>query len=229
MQDGEIHLWQVSLDVADDAAPRLLSSDELERAARIRDPRRAARFRRCRAILRRLLGDALGRDPAELVFHLSGYGKPELADLANHQLHFNVTHSDSVAFVGLRRGGPLGVDVERIRPEFAVESIAARFFSVRERKTLMSLPAEERVEAFFRCWTRKEAFIKAVGEGLSYPLDEFDVTLRREEPAAVVAVRGNMVEARNWRLEELEAPEEFVAAFACEGIVTSVVSHQRIQ
>lgn len=208
------------------AAYAALSNDELTRAAKFRDPRLGARFAFGRFALRRLLAQHLDRDPWDLTFHYSPYGKPELADLALHGLHFNVTHSHNLALIGLRVGAPLGVDMERFRPDFSTDDIAARFFAAGELQSLQAMPAHERVAAFFRCWSRKEAFIKAIGEGLSFPLDEFEVSPAQTNESALISIRGSREAASRWTLRDLPCPAGFAAAIAAEGTVGQLVMHQ---
>ncbi|HEY6333216.1 MAG TPA: 4'-phosphopantetheinyl transferase superfamily protein [Blastocatellia bacterium] len=114
-------------------------------------------------------------------------------------------------------GRDLGIDIEQIRADFATDDIAERFFSAYEVETLRALPPEQHAEAFFTCWTRKEAFIKAIGEGLSCPLDKFDVTLGPEEPASLLATRVEGQPASKWSMRSLDAGEGFKAAIVVEG------------
>ena len=195
---GDIQLWHVSLD---------------------RPPTEADHL----ATLRAVLGRQLCRDPKEIDFTYGAAGKPELIDLVSHGLHFNLTHSHGVAIIAVCPGRPVGVDVERIRPEFAGEEIAARFFSPREQTMLRDLPADQRVEAFFRCWTRKEAFIKLLGAGLSFPLDEFDVSLAPGAPAELLALRGDNAAKTHWSLREIAAPPGHVATVAVEGTLNHII------
>jgi 4'-phosphopantetheinyl transferase len=176
-----------------------------------------------RGALRHILAGYLGCAPAEIGFSYTAYGKPFLRNEEKHGLRFNLSHSEDQALLAVTRGRVVGVDIEQIRPDFATEEIAKRFFSEREWKELRGLPAAERTTAFFRCWTRKEAFIKAVGEGLSFPLDAFAVSLAPGEPAALRWLRTDKDGARRWRLEDIAAPAGFLAALAVEGEVSRVV------
>ncbi len=223
---SEIQLWHIALDRPPHEAAswsELLGADEIARADRFRDAVLGQRFIIGRSSLRRILGRCLDRDPKEIRFTYRGAGKPELADVDVHGLHFNVTHSQNVAIIAVCRGQPLGVDVERVRPEFAAQEIAARFFSPREQAILCEMPATERVTAFFRCWTRKEAFIKLLGAGLSFPLDEFDVSLAPGAPAELLALRGDTVAAKRWSMREIAAPVGYLAALAVEGPIGTLI------
>src|SRR5208283_3082224 len=142
---------------------------------------------------------------------------PMLATSASSDtLDFNVSHTAGLALLAFARGRKIGIDVERIRRDFGTAEIAERFFSKAERAALRELPQEQRHEAFFRCWTRKEAFIKALGEGLSHPLDQFDVSLDPHAPAALLATRPDAHEVDRWKLLDIRLLGDFVAALALE-------------
>jgi 4'-phosphopantetheinyl transferase len=193
----EVHCFSLDVDAA-----RLrelngfLSWEERERATRFRFDRDRNRFVTCRGILRELLGVKAREN-----FVYGAYGKPRLAD---SEIRFNVSHSHDVAMIAIARGREVGCDIERIDASFADDKIAERFFSPYEVAALRALPKEDQCAAFFRCWTRKEAYIKACGMGMSLALDSFDVTLG-ERPALL---RG----AEGWSLGDVEAPEGYAAA-----------------
>jgi 4'-phosphopantetheinyl transferase len=214
---GEVHVWAACLDEPREGAlQRLLSPDEQARATRFRFPRDRRRFVVGRGLLRGLLGRYLGVDPGTLCFNYGSRGKPSLAGGERH-LSFNVTHSGALALLAFARDRELGVDLECERPLPDAEEIAQRYFSPQEGTTLGRLPRREREPAFFRCWTRKEAFIKATGDGLSRPLDGFDVTFAPGVPARLLRVEGEPGATERWWLEELKPAEGFVAALAVEG------------
>jgi 4'-phosphopantetheinyl transferase len=216
---GDVHVWLAALDSL--RAWKLhghLSPDEVARADRFRFPRDRQRFVAARGLLRELLGRYLEADPAGLRFAYGPRGKPALADGAgSDRLHFNVSHSGGLALLAFARGRDLGIDLELERPVPEAESIAERYFSPREGAELRRLSPAERPRAFFRCWTRKEAFIKATGDGLSRPLDAFDVTLAPREPARLLRVEGEPEETARWWMEGLEPAEGFAGALAVEG------------
>src|SRR5580704_12029589 len=178
LPEDEVQLWRIDLEAvgADESRWRkTLSPDELDRASRFHFPRDRQRFAASRSQLRILLAGYLGIDPAAVSFSYSEKGKPSLgAAHAGSNLQFNISHSGGVTLLAFARGREIGVDVEQLRSDFEVEAIARRFFSPSEQRQLAALPAEKSVDAFFRCWTRKEAYIKAIGDGLSLPLDQFD-------------------------------------------------------
>lgn len=165
-----------------------LSMEERARAARFRFSKDRRHFVVCRGTLRELLGRHTGLDPADLNFSYNFFGKPELA---GSDVRFSVSHSHGLAVYAIARGGDVGVDVERIDPKFACEKIPERFFSPHEVATLRALPVSLQTEAFFLCWTRKEAYVKALGLGLSLPLTSFDVTLTPGEPAVLLRGAGS--------------------------------------
>ncbi len=219
----EVHLWQIDLaEVATGEARFLpaLSADERQRAGRFHFERDRHRYTVTRGVLRMLLGSYLGADPAQLVFAYSKHEKPFLPPDATSNkpsIEFNVSHSGAVAMLAFSRERAVGVDVEMIRPDRDHAAIAKRFFSEHEQAQHAALPESERSHAFFRCWTRKEAFIKAIGSGLSMPLGQFDVSLRPSEQNGLLATRPDGREASQWSLRDIPAPEGYVAALCVRG------------
>lgn len=218
----EVHLWRASLEqpaaVVERLSP-LLSPDEHKRAARFHFEKDRRHFIVARAVLRKLLGVYLERSPAEIHFGYAAYGKPQVADQSLEQiarLHFNLAHSGSLAVYAFTRLGEVGVDLEQINPELTGEDIARRFFSASEVAGLDALAAGERALAFFNCWTRKEAFIKAKGMGLSLALDQFDVTLAPGQPASLLRTAWDEAEAARWSIRTLEIGAGYVGALALE-------------
>lgn len=185
-----------------------LSPEERERAARFHFPLHRQHFIACRGMLREILSGYLEMAPAEVRFSYNSYGKPATE---GSTVRFNVSHSGGWALFAVTEAREVGIDIERIDPRAAQDQIPERFFSPWEVAQLRSLPATQQTDAFFRCWTRKEAYIKARGLGLSLPLNSFDVTLAPGEPAALLRGGGN------YALEELPAPPGFAAAVAAEG------------
>ena len=216
--DDEVHVWRAELDPATEVIERLqqtLAADERERADHFYFERDRRHFTVARGVLRALLGRYLGEEPNRLRFNYSPHGKPALA--TDGDLRFNLSHSHGLALYAFARGRELGIDLERHRPDVADEGIAERFFSRAEVEALQALPRELRPEGFFNCWTRKEAYIKARGEGLSLALDRFDVSLAPGEPAALLSLRGNLQEAARWSLRALAPGAGYAAALAVEG------------
>jgi 4'-phosphopantetheinyl transferase len=204
--------WQIPLEQPDDVVAALatvLAPEEHARAARYVFPRDRRRFVVTRACLRVLLARHAGGRAAEVAFTYGAHGKPAFlgGDLA-----FNVSHAGERALVALTRGVALGVDLEALRPLTDLRDIAARYFSAAESRTIASMPADQRELAFFLCWTRKEAFVKARGDGLSLALDRYSVTCTPGEPARVVDVDGSASEAARWSVLDLRPAAGYVGA-----------------
>jgi 4'-phosphopantetheinyl transferase len=216
-----VHIWRAALDVPESQVRSLwytLTADECQRAERYVFARDRTHFVVARGLLRVLLGRYLGQDPPHLRFIYGPHGKPALAtDTGGGALRFNVSHSHGLALYAITRGREVGVDVERIRPEVAQEQIAEHFFSPREITRLRALPTPLQATAFFACWTRKEAYIKAKGEGLALPLDQFDVSLVPGEPAALLRAAWDPQEAARWSLQDLAPAPGYRAAVAVAG------------
>lgn len=221
LESDQVQVWITSLDQGSEAMAGYLDTlepAERARAFRFHFERDRARFIVARGTLRALLGQYLNAQPGEIRFSYNSYGKPSLSGLgADEGIRFNVSHSHDSALFAFCWNREVGVDIERIRPDFGTEQIAERFFSPGEIAALRELRPEQRVEAFFNCWTRKEAYIKARGEGLSFPLDQFDVGLAPGEPARLLCVRGEPNEALRWSMRDLDAGEEYRAAVIAEG------------
>jgi 4'-phosphopantetheinyl transferase len=221
LPEDEVHLWRVDLEAirADESRwQKLLSSDELGRASRFHFSRDRQRFVASRALLRMLLASYLAADAGSLSFSYSKKEKPFLAPArAGGDVTFNISHSGGIALFAFARRREIGVDVEQVRRDFDLEAIARRFFSAHEQSQLAALPADEKAEAFFRCWTRKEAYIKATGEGLSLPLTQFDVSLAVGETSALLATRPDDSEAGRWLLREVQAGSGYVAGLCVRG------------
>lgn len=206
----EIRVWITNLDRTESQKHlHLLSSDERQRAGRFRFDVHRNRFIAARGTLRVLLGNELKRDPSAIEFQYGKNGKPFVAA---QSAQFNVSHSHGVAAFALSRGIELGIDVERIDSRPLQEGVAERFFSPNEVKVLRSLPEELQPLAFFNCWTRKESYIKATGEGISIGLDQFDVSLTPGEPAQLLSVRRDPEETQRWTMLDLDAPSGFAGA-----------------
>ncbi len=217
----EVHVWRVHvtpLAAPIDLADTHLSDAERERASRYYFDQNRYRFIVGRRSLKVILGQYLDLPPMAIEFGRGAHGKPNLDPiLMCGGLSFNLSHSGEFALIAVGRDREVGVDVEKIRPEIDLERIARRFFSPGEVEGLFALVDTVRPAAFFRCWTRKEAYIKARGGGLSIPLDQFDVTLDPEVPAALLATRDDPKEASRWSLYNVDLCEDYQAALAVEG------------
>jgi 4'-phosphopantetheinyl transferase len=215
LQPGQVDIWRIALDLPPATVKSLdsvLSADERERAARFRFPGGTERYTVAHGCLRHILARYLDCDPKQLCFSTNEYGKPALQ---GYNLEFNLSHSGERALVAVSLARRVGVDVEHIRPDLELIKTADRFFSQNEVTELMALPPHQHQIAFFNCWSRKEAYIKALGLGLSLPLDSFDVSLA--DPAILRATRPDEAEAARWRLLSLEVEPGYTAAVAVEG------------
>jgi len=206
----------VSEEAAGVDAPRaLLSPEENERAERLRSPTARRRFVLSRTHLRRVLGSYLGRPPVQLRFVENRYGKPALAgESAESGLGFNVSHSGDIALFAVSLGCAVGVDVEACRPTVPARSlrIADRFFSHEEARALRAWPPAEQSRAFLTCWCRKEAYVKALGRGLSVPLSGFTVEARPGCPPGLLRVEWDAEETRRWQVFDLSPADGYVGA-----------------
>lgn len=221
LPEGEVHVWRVCLAQPEgrvDALSRLLSTEERVRAGRFVAPDLGAHFAVARGVLRQLLGKYLGVAPRELRFAYGRHGKPGLAEpQGQSRLCFNLSHSHQLALYAVSRGREVGIDVEHPRPGVDVERLARRFFAPQEIDGLLRLPVDRRREGFYNCWTRKEAYLKARGEGITVALDSFAVTLEPGAPAALLRCAADPDEVERWRLQALFPGEGYVAALCAAG------------
>lgn len=213
---GRIDAWRVELEQPDEvvaALGRVLSPDETARATRFVFARDRRRFVVTRASLRVLLGRHLDVPARAIRFAYAAHGKPALAPgSTGAPLHFNVSHSQELALIALAPDAPLGVDVEAVREMRDLADIAARYFTAAEAETIASVPPDERTLAFFLCWTRKEAFAKALGDGLTLALDRYRVACRPGDPARILEIDGDPAAAAAWSVCDLRPAPGFVGA-----------------
>ena len=199
------------------ASAVLLSDAERQRASRFVFDRDAHRFIVARARLRQLLAVRLGVRPESVELVYGARGKPALAlPEADSDLRFNVSHRDEVAVYAFSFGREVGIDVEAVRMIRDADAIAARSFSRRENEAYRALDPRDRLLGFFNCWTRKEAFVKALGDGLSLPLDRFEVSLAPGEPARILRVGHTPGADCGWRLASFSPAPGFVGAVVAE-------------
>lgn len=221
LPQDELHVWAASLNRSQTQLNQFwqhLSGDEQARANRFYFDHDRAHYIVARGLLRQLLGGYLHVPAHEVAFAYGQHGKPELAaEQAVSGIRFNISHAQGVALLAFGRHREVGVDIEQVRPLDDGEQIAERFFSQNEVAVFTAVPPEQKPQAFFNCWTRKEAFIKVIGEGLSCPLDSFDVTLKPGEPAELLQVKGSQEAAARWRLENLEPASGYAGAVIAEG------------
>lgn len=212
----EVHVWCLSFALSEGQLARLgevLTDDERERAGRYLHVPTRNQFVAARACLRLLLGSYLGADPTRLRLTQTNTGKPVLADGG---LHFNVSHSGEVGLIALDGRGEVGVDVERVRAYPGNLDMADRYFTPGEVAALRRLPLGAREQAFYHVWTRKEAFLKATGLGLSYGLERFEVSVPPDDPARILHIDGDRQAAARWSMTALEPSEGYVGTLAVQ-------------
>ena len=222
LERDDLHIWRVWLGQQPPShlskLREILSPDEQERADRFHFPHHREWYIVARGTLRTLLGRYLNCPPQSLTFAYGEQGKPVLADMPpSERLEFNVAHSEAVGLIGFIWGRPVGVDIEHIRSLKDMGQMAKRFFSAEEYQTWTAVPAHQQDQAFFNCWTRKEAYIKVIGEGLSHPLNRFVVTLKPGESGRLVTVDGSAAKAEKWQMQAVHPTADFAAAVAVEG------------
>jgi 4'-phosphopantetheinyl transferase len=226
----EVHVWAARLDPNLNALARLakiLSTEEQARASRFRFDRHRNRFITARGVLRSLLAKYLDCAPDRLDFGYGPNGKPALAGgLADSALFFNLAHSEDLALIAVTQLGQIGVDVEQIRTVTDANELVERFFSPRESALFHTLPANQKDLAFFNLWTRKEAWLKATGEGIAHSLSQVEVTFLPGEPARILALPGGSGPRCDWALRELIPATGFVGAVALPDVQFSILSFQ---
>ncbi|NBD34481.1 MAG: 4'-phosphopantetheinyl transferase superfamily protein [Chloroflexi bacterium] len=217
----DVHVWRASLKQPSMTVHNLaqtLSKTESAKADSFYFKADQRRFIVGRGILRQLLSFYLDIEPQQLMFRYSSNGKPYLdGEFDASKLRFNLSHSNELALYAFTAGREVGVDLEYLRSLPDMENIAARFFSERENTDLRALPEHDRLLAFFTCWTRKEAFLKATGEGLSYPLKHFDVSLTPGEPPKLLHVKEDPQAPARWSLRDLKPAPQYVGTVVAEG------------
>jgi 4'-phosphopantetheinyl transferase len=234
MAGDEVHIWQINLDQPDSMLQELtqvLSAHELARAKRFYFEQDRRRFIVGRSQLRSILGHYLGCEPDYIEFCYGPNGKPALASQSNaHRniLHFNLSHSQGLALCALAWNWELGVDLEYIRPLSTVEQLARRFFSPEEHAFIQALPPDEQPRAFFRLWTCKEAYLKAIGKGLPFLLKYVEVALSEGESAQLLGVPYDTQAGAPWSLQAFAPAPNYLAALAVRGHEWRL-SHQQWQ
>ncbi len=222
---NEVHLWCARLEQPPTRVAQLvqtLAPNERQRAERFYFEPDRQRFIVGRGLLRTILGNYLGLEPGQLQFDYNSHGKPSLAASLSTgregQLCFNLAHSQGLALYAVTYKREIGVDIEYIRPVPEAEQIVARLFSAQEKAQFLSLPLTHKQKAFFNGWTRKEAYLKARGNGLAHPLTEFDVSLAPGEPARLLSLKGSTQAAAAWSIHDLTPAPGYVAALAVKGL-----------
>ncbi len=219
--EDEVHVWRASLEQPEATMQKLrqmLAADELAKAGRFHFEKDHNHFIVAHGLLRTLLGQYLHMHPGQLRFCVNDYGKPALDPSFHEQpLNFNMSHSHKLALYAFAFHRQIGIDVEYMRADVDFEGVARHSFSPVEQGVLHALPVEARKQAFYNCWTRKEAYIKARGMGLSLSLDLFDVSMMSGESAALLTSREDARETGRWAFEELMPGNGYAGALAVEG------------
>ncbi len=217
----EVHVWAARLDQDAESLAMLgasLCPEERARAERFRFPQHRNRFIAGRGLLRNILAAYLDVTPSELQFSYGPFGKPDLnGKSATGGLHFNLAHCEDLAVFALTRSGPIGVDVERVRPLEDAEDLVNRFFSPAESAAFHALAAEVKPAAFFNLWTRKEAWLKATGEGIAQSLNKVEVSFIPGEPARLLRLPAELGKVNSWSIVELTPAADYTAALALQG------------
>ncbi len=230
LQENEIHLWRVPLDQPPHVSNHLkttLSLDEVQRANRFYTQKLHDQWTIARGSLRKLLSLYLEEKPDDIRFSTNEYGKPAIEYPARgRRLQFNLSHSADVALYAFIYDRSIGVDVEQMRVDVDYEAVAHHHFSPVENQILYNIPKEKRLQAFYHCWTRKEAYIKARGAGLAISLDQFDVSCQPEVPAALLASREDPYEVTRWSFHDIQAGGRYAGALVVEGRIEALMCWQ---
>ena len=218
---NHIHVWQASLQQPSEVIARLaatLSDDELMRAKRFQFENLRESSIIARGILRAILARYTKLSPEQFRFEYTPAGKPYLSKHSGTAgVYFNLSHSGNLVLYAITGNPWIGIDIECIRPISEIDDIAAHTFSAEENNQLRAVAKDQKLGAFFNCWTRKEAFIKAIGDGVSFPLDQFDVSLKPGDPARIMKIFGSEDHAKRWSMYELQPGEGYAAALVVEG------------
>jgi 4'-phosphopantetheinyl transferase len=217
ISENEIHIWQIDIETQLQYLHTYwsyLSNIEQSRASKFRFEIHKNKYIVRTAVLRILLSNYMRCQPKEIEFKIGEFGKPKLN---NSNLGFNLSHSKNKAIIAISKHLQLGVDIEYIDEKIEAKQIANHYFSVEDRKQLYALNDEKLADGFFNIWTKKEAFIKAIGTGLTYPLDSFDVNLDILEKNALTRLENSFAEAKEWNLFSIETFNDFKSALAYNG------------
>jgi 4'-phosphopantetheinyl transferase len=218
---GYIDVWRTQIDLPEDEIDSYvatLSQEEQDRAARFTFPDKYEEYVVSRGLLRKALAHVLKQPATEFQFEYTDSKKPYLPiKYANKTVSFNISHSHGQALVAISLDRNIGIDIEKIRSDVEYEKLALRFFSEAEHHELMQISADERARSFFAIWTRKEAFVKAIGKGIAFGLSEFDVNISPEEPPVMLATRWNPEDVSLWSMATIDAENNFMATLATDG------------
>lgn len=219
LPERQVDLWWEDIDSQIDRIPEfrgILSKEEKKRADRFRFELNRNRFMVQHGRLREILGGYLNMPPESLLFARGSDGKPYVSHQGDPKIRFNLSHSHGYALLAAAWGREVGVDVEAVQPRPNAAKLVERFFSSAEKAAFRKLPSDEKDAAFYAGWTRKEAWVKAIGKGLGFPLDRFDVSLKPGDQNALLHVEGDLEATRRWSLMDIDLGPDFHAALAVE-------------
>ncbi|MFT5351512.1 MAG: 4'-phosphopantetheinyl transferase [Planctomycetota bacterium] len=195
-----------------------LSEEELRRAEKFTFPDKYKEYVVSRGVLRNALAHVLKQSPSEFIFDYTDSKKPYLSRKYNDQeISFNLSHSHGRALIAISLDRQIGIDIEKVRPDIEHEKLAKRFFSEAEHKALMQCVVEKRLPAFFATWTRKEAFVKAVGKGIAFGLSEFDVNIDPEQRPKMQATRWDANDVNKWHMANIDTEKDYMATVVADG------------
>ena len=212
LSTDRIDVWQIDLTGDHNSYEKYiqyLSDDENFRLNKFKITAKRYEFSRVRSILRYLLKRYLNADPRSIKFGMSSHGKPFVI---GHDISFNVTHSHGCALIGFTRNTPIGLDVEKLRNKVDCQGLSRRYFSPNESDELLAIAEEDQQQAFFTCWTRKEAFVKALGRGIGFGLDNFDVAFQNHDQPRIKDIRFKEENAKHWGVASLNTSPGYVAS-----------------
>jgi len=213
LKSNQGHLWKIdsrTLKCSEVSCFSVLSEDEKARADKFRFRRDRFIYVLARGVLRKLLASYIGKAANQIDFEYNEQGKPSVQSASN--VKFNVSHSRDMILIGFTRKADIGVDIEWNKRPIEIREVAKSFFSDREELDLFSLVEKDRLSAFYNCWTRKEAFIKAKGGGLSIPLDQFEVSLKPHSAPRLLSVLWDQTEVSKWNMKSFNIEKDYTCA-----------------
>jgi 4'-phosphopantetheinyl transferase len=230
LESHHVHLWRISLaeyKFVSEYWP-LLSKEEAQKANAFRFSHHRDRYILGRGAVRHILSQYCSLSPTQVTFQYTPHQKPFLAN-NSLQLQFNLSHSNQLGLLGVTKTYPIGVDVEIFRPLKDLDALAQQFFSKAEARIFLTLPEDQKLEMFYTIWTRKEAFVKAIGEGLTYPLDQFDLTFLPHLPAKIIRIKNSVHEGQKWFLKGLSFSDHrhsYIGAYALKNTPQKLFAFQ---
>lgn len=216
IKENEVHIWTLDTSVYSQILSNqsVLSKDESARANKFRFDEDRNTYIVGRIVLRTLLGNYLGKEPSEIDFIYNEQGKPNVINSTG--INFNLSNSKSSVAIGICKDSLIGIDIEYNKRPIEIDEIAPKFFSKNEVDQLIVLPSNMQLDAFYNCWTRKEAFIKALGGGLTVPLDQFEVSLLSKEKPSLIGIEWDQDRTQNWKMHSFNKGNDYTGAIIVE-------------